>query len=160
MPFLHQGFVSFGIFGLDEHLIILPFKKRWISHVCVINLLFIYYLFWMWFHQLLCVFVGWLLCVVSVRMKASSLLLFLRKYDWPVHSLWDTTKISAFRMLFAKEGELCVCSHILYMVRNEIIYHFRECQCSVVFLSIDVHIVGQAFSIVPLRFLFIFTYIF
>ncbi len=27
------------------------------------------------------VFVGWLLCVVLVRMKARSLLLFLRKYD-------------------------------------------------------------------------------
>ncbi|XP_059896448.1 integral membrane protein GPR155 isoform X1 [Gadus macrocephalus] len=24
-----QGFISFGLFGLDKHLIILPFKKRW-----------------------------------------------------------------------------------------------------------------------------------
>lgn len=24
-----QGFLSFGIFGLDRHLIILPFKKRY-----------------------------------------------------------------------------------------------------------------------------------
>ncbi|PWA26310.1 hypothetical protein CCH79_00020459 [Gambusia affinis] len=32
-----QGFLSFGIFGLDKHLIIVPFKKRWAETSAVIS---------------------------------------------------------------------------------------------------------------------------